>query len=406
MATLFLIVIYSAFISLGLPDSLLGVAWPIMQPEYHVPFGYAGFISMTVSGGTIVSSLMSGRMLKRFGVGKVTFVSVLMTAVALLGISLVPSFVWVLFLAIPLGLGAGSVDSGLNEYIAEHYKAHHMSWLHCFWGIGAMTGPVIMSRYISENSSWRNGYLTVSIIQFILVAVLFFTLPLWDKVANLSKVVQPEEEAVGRESDEARKSLLYPLKVKGVKIALASFLFYCGIESTMGLWGSSFLVRAKGLDVATAAAWVSSFYGSITLGRLITGFITMKVSNKVLIRTGQYIILAGAVLLLLPLPNGFSLPGFILIGLGCAPIYPCMLHETPVRFGKGDAQLIMGFQMAVAYIGSTFLPPIFGFIASNITMTLMPLFLLICIIAMLLSSEKMNLFMKNKLSSQEKEEYA
>lgn len=403
MATFFLIIIYAAFISLGLPDSLLGVAWPVMQPEYHVPFGFAGIVSMVVSGGTIVSSLMSGRLLKRFGVGRVTFVSVLMTAAALLGIAVLPSFIWILFLAVPLGLGAGSVDSGLNEYVAEHYQAHHMSWLHCFWGIGAMTGPVIMSRYIAVGSSWRNGYLTVSVIQFILVAVLFFTLPLWDKVASTKN--DTEETTHGQEPDATRNSLLFPLKVKGVKIALISFLFYCGIESTMGLWGSSFLVRAKELDAATAAAWVSSFYGSITVGRLIAGFITMKVGNKVLIRAGELTVLAGVILLLLPLPNGFSLAGFMIVGLGCAPIYPCMLHETPVRFGKRDAQMIMGFQMAVAYIGSTLLPPLFGFIAGNLTMAVMPLFLLIYVFAMLFSSEKMNRFMKNKQNLELEEEH-
>ncbi len=396
MATLFLIVIYAAFISLGLPDSLLGVAWPVMQPEYHVPFGFAGIISMVISGGTIVSSFLSGRLLNRFGVGKVTFVSVFMTAVALLGISVFPSFVWVLLFAVPLGLGAGAIDSGLNEYVAEHYQAHHMSWLHCFWGIGAMTGPVIMSRYISANSSWRNGYLTVSVVQFVLVAVLFFTLPLWDKVASLTKANTPEQEPAPQETVAQQKELLYPLKVRGVKIALVSFLFYCGIESTMGLWGGSYLVNGKGLDVATAAAWVSAFYGSITAGRLIAGFVTMKVSNKSLIRMGQLIVLAGAVTLLLPLPNWGSLIGFILVGFGCAPIFPCMLHETPVRFGKADSQLIMGFQMTVAYIGSTFLPPIFGFIASNVSMMIMPLFLLVYIAGMLFSSEKMNLFMKTK----------
>jgi fucose permease len=399
MATFFLIIIYAAFISLGLPDSLLGVAWPAMQPGYHVPFSFAGFISMIISGGTIVSSLLSSRFLKRFGTGKVTFISVFMTAIALLGFSFAPSFIWLLFLAIPLGLGAGAVDSGLNAYIAEHYKSHHMSWLHCFWGIGAMLGPIIISQYISHNSSWRNSYLTVSIIQFVLVVVLFFALPLWDKVASLSKIDSSETEAIEQESDTAPKDLLYPLKVSGVKIALVSFLFYCGIESTMGLWGSSFFVKAKGLDVATAAGWVSFFYGSITVGRLISGFITMKVNNKILIRTGELTIFTGAILLLLPLPNIFSLVGFILMGLGCAPIYPCMLHETPVRFGKEDAQAIMGFQMAVAYIGSTFLPPLFGFIASNTTMTILPFFILTYIIVMLVSSEKVNLFMKKKYSA-------
>ncbi len=395
MAVFFLIIIYASFISLGLPDSLLGVAWPVMQPGYHVPFGYAGFVSMVISGATILSSLLSGKLIKQFGTGKLTFISVFLTAAALLGFSFAPSFLWLLFLSVPLGLGAGAVDSGLNEYVAEHYKAHHMSWLHCFWGVGAMLGPILMSRYIAHENSWRDGYLTVSIVQFALVAVLFFTLPLWDRAAGTSGENASETEAKEQKAETARKGLLYPLKVKGVKVALVSFLFYCGVESTMGLWGSSFLVRAKGLDAATAAAWVSSFYGSITVGRLITGFVTMKVGNKTLIRMGELTILAGAILLILPLPNYFSPAGFVLIGLGCAPIFPCMLHETPVRFGKEDAQVIMGFQMSTAYAGATFLPPVFGFITSNTNMTVLPIFILIYIIAMIISSEKMNQFMKS-----------
>ena len=397
MVTYFLILIYFAFISLGLPDSLLGVTWPVMQPGFGVPFSFAGIASMVISGGTIVSSLLSGRIIQRFGTGRVTFVSVFMTALALLGFSLAPSFFWIVLMAVPLGLGAGAVDSGLNEYVAEHYKAHHMSWLHCFWGVGAMSGPLILSQIISSDKSWRNGYLLISIIQFVLVAVLFFSLPLWKKVAASEDDPQePESEEGLQPQTPPSRGLFYPLQIRGVKFVLITFLFYCGVESTMGLWGSSFLVRVRGLDAATAAAWVSSFYGSITIGRLIAGFITMKVSNKQLIRIGQLIILTGVVLLFLPLPNFFSLLAFILIGLGCAPIFPGMLHETPVRFGKEDAQLVMGFQMAVAYVGATFLPPLFGFIATSTSLGLLPLFVLVYISAMLFSSERLNLMLAQK----------
>jgi fucose permease len=386
MATFFLILIYFAFISLGLPDSLLGAAWPVMQPGFAVPYSYAGIASMVISGGTILSSLLSGRVIKHFGTGKVTFVSVLMTAAALLGFSLAPSFVWILVLAVPLGLGAGAVDSGLNEYVAEHYQARHMSWLHCFWGIGAMTGPLIMAQLIAHNHSWRSGYQIIAILQFILVGVLFFSLPLWKKVGSAAG----SEATSGVPALKKTHGLFFPLQIRGVKIALVTFLFYCGVEATMGLWGSSYLVQVRGLDPATAAVWVSAFYGSITLGRLIAGFVTLKVSNKVLIRTGQGIIVGGVVLLLLPLSAIFALIGFGLIGLGCAPIYPSMLHETPVRFGKENAQLVMGFQMAVAYIGSTFLPPLFGFIASATSLSLLPLFLLVYVGLQLLSSERVN----------------
>jgi fucose permease len=400
MATLFLLLIYAAFISLGLPDALLGVAWPVMQVDFAVPFGSAGFVSMVVSGGTIVSSLLSGRVLKRFGTGRVTFVSVALTAFALLGFSLTPGFIWLLLLAIPLGLGAGSVDSGLNDYVARHYEARHMSWLHCFWGIGAMSGPVIISQFMIRDESWRNGYLTVAIIQFALVALLFFALPLWDRVAKLSgkHVIEPTPTTSDQSVQTTpHKSVFYPLRVTGVNSVLIIFLFYCGVESTMGLWGSSFLVKVKGLDVATAATWVSLFYGSITLGRFISGFVTMTMSSKTLIRAGEIGILLGVILLLVPLPEIFTLASFILIGLGCAPIFPSMLHETPARFGAEDAQSIMGFQMAVAYIGATFLPPIFGFIASNTSFAIMPFFLVVYIALMFVNSERVNLFMHRKM---------
>ena len=394
MATLFLIVIYAAFISLGLPDGLLGVAWPVMQVEYAVPFGSAGFVSMIVSGGTIVSSLISGRVLKRFGTGRVTAVSVLMTALALFGFSQSPGFVWLLLLAIPLGLGAGSVDSGLNDYVAKHYAARHMSWLHCFWGIGAMSGPLLISQLMTRGESWRSGYLTVSVIQFGLVALLFATLPVWDKVAKSSG---HQAASAGDEPHSApKRGVFYPLQVRGVKAVLIIFLFYCGVEATMGLWGSSFLVKVKGLDAATAASWVSLFYGSITAGRFISGFITMRVTSEALIRAGLVTVLAGVVLLLLPLPAVFSLVSFILIGLGCAPIFPSMLHETPARFGREDAASIMGFQMAVAYSGTTLLPPIFGFVASNSTFAIMPFLLLVYSVVMLVNSERVNRFVRAK----------
>lgn len=409
MATLFLLVIYAAFISLGLPDALLGVAWPIMQDDYNVSVSLAGLVSMTASVNTIISSILSGRVLKRFGTGRVTFVSVLMTAGALLGISFAPSFIWLVLLAIPLGLGAGSVDAGLNNYVAKHYQAHHMSWLHCFWGIGAMSGPIIISQFINHGQSWRNGYLTVAIVQFVLVAILFATLPVWDKVARLSQktpsepTLPPVDAAIpAKPANEPKtrlgavKSILSPLGIKGVKPVLIVFLFYCGVEATMGLWGSTFLIRAKDIDVATAAQWVSLFYGSITVGRFISGFITMRVSSKDLIRSGEIAILIGVLFLLLPLPDLFSMLGFALVGLGCAPIFPSMLHETPARFGDEDSQNIMGFQMAVAYIGASLLPPFFGLIASVTSFSLLPIFLLGYSGLMLFNSEQINRFMLHK----------
>lgn len=395
MTTFLLIIIYLAFISLGLPDSLLGAAWPVMQSDFGAPIETAGYLFMTIAGGTILSSLVSGKVLKRFGTGKVTFVSVLMTACALLGFYFAPSIIWLFLCAIPLGMGAGAVDSGLNDYVATHYKAHHMSWLHCFWGVGATLGPVIMAQYIS-NQNWGKGYLTISGLQFILVVILLFTLPLWNKVNSHITINKEPEEPKGVSFKENAEKVR-PLQMNGVKLALASFFFYCAVEATVGLWGSSFLVNVKGLTAATAAEWVSFYYAGITIGRLITGFVTFKMSNQMLIRMGQIIALTGAILLVLPLPSFFSVAGFIVVGLGLAPIFPCMLHETPARFGEKHSQAIMGYQMAVAYTGSTFMPPLFGFIASHTTVALFPICTVIFVIAMVLSSEKLNLVLKKKL---------
>jgi fucose permease len=289
-----------------------------------------------------------------------------------------------------------------------------MSWLHCFWGIGAMTGPIIMSLFMEGENTWRRGYLTVAIIQIVLVIILFLTLPLWKKaekpvvrksensIANAddtettynvnSNSANADSVVIEQETDHKNRKNSNPYKIKGVKLVLLTFLLYCGIESTLGLWGSSFLVNVKGINVSVAAKWIGMFYGGITLGRFFSGFLTLKLSNKMLIRIGQIILLIGAVLLILPLHDYLTLLGFILAGLGCAPIYPCMLHETPVRFGKENSQNLMGIQMAVAYTGATFLPPVFGYVASSTTMIIFPFVILGYVVIMLLGSEKNNLF--------------
>ncbi|MGI2329318.1 MFS transporter [Planococcus sp. YIM B11945] len=390
MAVLFLVVIYLAFISLGLPDSLLGAAWPAMQPEFGAPLETAGLLFMAIAGGTILSSLASGAILKRFGTGKVALVSCLMTAGALLGFYVSPSLVWLVLFAIPLGLGAGSIDAGLNHYVAANYKAHHMSWLHCFWGVGATLGPIILAAFIAGDHSWRNGYLAIAGIQFAIVVLLFVSLPLWKKNEKDNGALEKE----GGASPAVQP--IKPMRIKGVKFALITFLFYCGVESTMGLWGSSFLVNVKGLSIETAARWVSFYFAGITAGRFVTGFVTLRASNRTLIRSGQLIALTGAILLVLPLPIMLSLVGFVLVGLGLAPIFPCMLHETPAHFGKEHAQTIMGYQMAVAYTGSTFIPPLLGFMAAQSTIGIFPFFITALIAVMLLGTERLNALMKNR----------
>ena len=382
MTTLLLVIIYIAFISLGLPDALLGAGWPVMQEEFAVPYGFAGLVSMTISAGTIVSSIFSSRVLKRFGTGRVTAASVALTALALLGFGVAPSFWWILLAAVPLGLGAGAVDSGLNAYVAENYESRHMSWLHSFWGVGALSGPLVLSALLSRGTSWRDGYLSIAGFQFVLVAVLVAAFPLWGRVRAR---IRAHGDAL--QHDVPHQPLFFALKIRGVKLALAAFFFYCAIESTVGLWGASFLFKTKGLDSVSAATWVSLFYASITLGRFLTGFVTYTMSNRTLIRGGGLLILCGVLLMLLPLALPFALGGFLLVGFGCAPIFPCMLHETPDRFGASNAQAIMGFQMAVAYIGTSLLPPLFGFIASATTLALLPVFLFAYIVALIASSE-------------------
>ncbi|WP_228468901.1 MFS transporter [Paenibacillus sp. JNUCC32] len=392
MATWFLIIIYLAFISLGLPDSLLGSAWPVIWPDIGSSVGSAGIVSMVIAGGTIVSSLASGSMIKRLGTGRITLFSCFLTAGALLGFSLAPSMAWLVVLAIPLGLGAGAVDAALNHYVAENYKAHHMNWLHCFWGVGATMGPIIMSSYIADHNSWRSGYTAVSIIQFSLVIILLITLPLWKRVAAMREIDRPQTENVvdneKRQQEQIVKAGIF--RIRGVKPTLTAFLFYCGVETTVGLWGASYLVGAKHISADTAAIWISLYYGGITLGRLITGFITLKVGNRLLIRYGQLITILGGIILVLPLSASFSLTGFMLIGLGLAPIYPGLLHETPSRFGKEHSAKLMGYQMAVAYTGTTLLPPMFGLVASQTSIGLFPSVVLAFLIFMWLSAEKVN----------------
>ncbi len=382
MITLLLVIIYLSFISLGLPDSLLGSAWPAMRTDMALPVSFAGILSFIITGGTIISSLLSSKVIRRFGTGKVTAVSVGMTAFALMGFSMSPGFLWLCILAVPLGLGAGSVDAALNNFVALHYKASHMSWLHCFWGVGATAGPIIMSLFLSREAGWKIGYRTIGIIQVCLVIILFASLPLWRKVGGSTKT----EELTG-----ASPKFNDILRIHGAKPAFFTFFCYCALESSAGLWGSSYLVLIKGVSSGTAAKLVSLYYFGITLGRFISGFITMKLSNRSLIRIGEIVIIAGLVCLLLPTDIVLiQTVGFLIIGLGCAPVFPSLIHETPTRFGKDLSQAFIGIQMACAYIGSALMPPIFGFVAQRTSFALFPFFLLAALLLMTLANERIN----------------
>lgn len=374
MINLLLAIIYLAFISLGLPDALLGSAWPTMSHDIGAQISWAGGISMVISAGTIVSALLSDRMTKRFGAGKVTFVSVALTALALLGFSFAPNYIVLILLAIPYGLGAGGVDAALNNYVAVHYESRHMSWLHCMWGIGASAGPYVMGFALSHGLGWSAGYQYIAIAQVILTVILFISLPLWNNrtAHKLQKSIQI--------SKEYSKTLSFAevLRIPGAKNILIMFFCYCAIEQTAGLWASSYMVLYGSVSRVVAAGWASLFYVGITAGRFISGFLTMRFNDENMIRLGQLVMILGILVLLLPLPNHIALvAGFVIIGLGCAPIYPCVIHSTPHYFGADKSQAIVGMQMASAYIGSMLMPAIFGFIGQNVSMSLLPAYLII-----------------------------
>ena len=389
MVHLLLVIIYLAFISLGLPDSLLGSAWPVIYREFEVPVSYAGAIFIIISVGTIVSSLQSDRLTKRVGTGKVTAFSVLITAVALWGFSVSTAYWMLLVWAIPYGLGAGSVDASLNNFVALNYKSSHMSWLHCMWGVGASVGPYIMSFVLTRGFEWNNGYQVISLIQVCLTVCLFVSLPLWKK-----KSISESAEL----HNETKESLPIKsvLKITGVKQVMLMFFCYCAIEQTAGLWASSYFVIKHGLDSDTAAGFGSMFFIGITIGRAISGFVTMRVTDHRMIRIGQCIIAAGAVLMLLPLSYPVTLIGLIVIGLGCAPIYPCIIHSTPDNFGRDKSQAIIGVQMASAYTGNVVMPPLFGLIANNISISLLPVYLFVILALMVIMHISLNRALKIK----------
>lgn len=380
MVQLLLVIIYLAFISLGLPDALLGSAWPSMYSEFGVPISYAGIISMIIAAGTIVSSLQSDRLTRRLGTGKVTAISVAVTAAALFGFSVSQSFGMLCLWAIPYGLGAGSVDASLNNYVALHYESKHMSWLHCMWGVGATLGPYVMGYALTRGMTWNSGYRIISILQVVLTAILIFSLPLWKGRPQITA-----ED--GQEVSPKALSLPEIVKIPGAKEVMLCFFCYCALEQTAGLWASSYLTLYKGVPAETAAGYASMFYIGITIGRALSGFITMKLNDVQMIRLGQGIIGLGVLVLLLPLGESVSLAGLILIGLGCAPIYPCIIHSTPAHFGADKSQALIGVQMACAYVGTCLMPPIFGLIANHISVALLPVFLLVILVLMVVMHE-------------------
>ncbi len=379
MAGLLLGLIYISFVSLGLPDAVLGAAWPVMYREFGVNVSYMGILSVTISAFTIVSSLNVGRLTGKFGTGRVTAFSVGITAVAILGFSFSHSIWQLLLFAVPYGLGAGCVDAALNNYVAIHYKSRHMSWLHCMWGLGACTGPYVMSYALTCGATWQRGYLALGIFQSLLCLVLLCSLGAW----RIHGENAGEEEHKGSSVGKA-------FSVKGVFYILLAFFCYCGVEQTAGQWASSYLVLHKGIAPETAAGFAGLFYFGITLGRLFSGFLTIKFTDRQMIRLGQAMLILGIAVMLLPLASWASLLGLGMIGLGCAPIFPCIIHATPNIFGKENSQAIIGMQMAFAYLGSLILTPLYGVATKWLGNGLLPAYLLILTLAMTLCMEMLN----------------
>lgn len=374
MTHILLVVIYLAFISLGLPDSLLGAAWPTMYPQFDVPVSYAGIVSFIIAIGTVISSLQSDRLTKWLGAGKVTAISVAMTAAALMGFSFSHSFWMICLWAIPYGLGAGSVDAALNNYVALHYSSRHMSWLHCMWGVGASVGPYIMGYALTIDAGWPAGYRYIGFIQIAISLLLFLSLPVWK---GQKTAAQPEDAV-----PEAPMKISQVLGIRGAKEVLLMFFCYCAAEQTAILWSASYLVMKDGLSADAAANYASMFFIGMTVGRAISGFVTMKLNDTQMIRLGTGILALGLVIMLLPLGTAASVAGLLLVGLGCAPIYPCVIHSTPAHFGADKSQAIIGIQMASAYMGTCLMPPLYGFLANHIGAWLLPFYLAVIVVLM------------------------
>ena len=394
MFSFLLLIIYLSFISLGLPDALLGSAWPIMHEELKVPLSYSGSVYMLISCCTILSSLKSESLNRRFGTGKITAFSVLLTALAIFGFSMSRSFYMLLLFAIPYGLGAGSVDAALNHYVALHYSSRHMNWLHCMWGIGASIGPYIMGFVLQRGFSWSKGYLLIGMLQAGLTFLLFLSLGLWkEKEEDKNDLVKVEMH----EGEEGKKAMSFReiLRIPGAKECIASFFFYCAIEQTIGLWSGSFMVYSLRIDAKLAASLVALFYFGITFGRFLAGIFSAKWKDEELILGGIAILFLGIVLLFpaglfsgkrlfgMELRQIFVVLSLLFMGLGCAPIYPAIIHSTPYNFGAENTSALIGKQMASAYIGSLSLPPIFGVLAKNFGTGLFPFYAVVLGIAML-----------------------
>ena len=412
MGILLLLVIYLIFISLGLPDSVLGSTFPAIAENLETSPDMAGYIGLVVSGCTIVSSLLSEKMINKFGTRFVVAFSILLTALGLICFHLVTKdFVWAFFLiAILLGLGAGAIDSALNNYVALHYKAIHMNWLHCSWGVGASISPLIIAPFIDSNNNsfgWNKGILLIACIQFGIAAIAFASLPLWKKVESQAELSERKEEKEEQKRPLSKKELA---KNPVFYLAMLGFFCYCGLETTSGNWGGFFFQYGRGFNTQDAARLDSLFYIGITIGRFLCGFISLKIKEKNMMRIGEAILIAGSVLAALPFDNALAIAGFLMIGLGCAPIYPAIIRSTPYRFSKELSQHIMGLEMAIAYCGNIIVSPLYGLIVKTLDLYMaLPYVVLTLAVMMAVSHEAINIRLSRRdklLSPEEKERYS
>lgn len=383
MALLLIVIIYVVFISLGLPDGLLGSAWPAIQKDLNEPLGIGGFIALIVTLMTIISSLATSFLVRKLGVGVLLTLSTLLTTISLFGFSQAPAIAWLFLLAIPLGLGAGAIDSALNDYVSKHYEAHHMNWLHAFWGVGATVGPIVFAVSLADTGNWHSGYLHLGFIQAAIVLLLIFSLPLWSKVKQRKNIAETSDD-IG----DVKFSLL--LREKAILYSFITFLLYTGIEVGVGLWLASYLVNIQSIAIETAALWAAFYYGAITTGRLLAGFISLKFSSKLMIRAGLVLAITGAFALAMNAHPALSIAGVILIGLGFAPIYPGLIHMTPERFGSRKSAKVMSLQMVGGYIGASIIPPAIGLFAGIISLHVFAIITPIILVGLVICTELLN----------------
>lgn len=368
-----LVVIYIVFISLGLPDSLFGVAWPVVHTEFGVAESFASFYSIITGVCTGGVSFLAGKVLRRFGTAKVTLVSILLTAVGLLGISFAPNLLVMMLFSVILGYGAGIIDTGVNNFVSLHFQARHMNWLHCFWGVGVTASPMIMSAFLAgETGAWRNGYRVVAAMQLCIALLVAFSLRKWIRVEQTGA---PDAENAPKAPAPQEKSFLSLLRTKGVLVSILSLGLYCSMEFLIGTWGATYLVNAAALSPDAAAKWISLYFGGIMLGRLISGFLSVKLKDNTLIFLGIFVSLLGIALLVQPLGT-VSLYGLLLIGIGFGPIFPSVIHAVPARFGKDYSADITGYHMGGAYAVGFSVQLAFGFIAAATTFQITPFVLL------------------------------